>query len=33
MKCLFGEMNPVLIEDGKDESKRDDDVMDAVQIT
>jgi len=25
-------MNPVLIEDGKDESKRDDDVMDAVQI-
>jgi len=25
-------MNPVLIEDGKDESKRDDDVIDAVQI-
>jgi len=27
------EMNPVLIEDGKDESKRDDDVMNAVQVT
>jgi len=29
----MGEMNPVLIDDGKDESKRDDDIIDAVQIT